>query len=517
MIAPSTLNDTHSDGDSDSDWDDDDDFGARKINIKIKPIAQVTPSKISASVDELRATVGTWKSLANINLIKPNSRRHHQSTVQLNNIENGIKHSGSILNPQSSANSIIISDGMLFPSPAENSNGLILEDKGFIKNQPQQQRYTINLSGMSHGNKLGDQMLVPNQFSARTTVPQDFGDYMRLDNPIFENDTKNLDILLKSSASSTLSPGLFSAFKRVSTSDKTVLPVAFAIQESLNVNSPINSTRRDSSQMIGSLKMAVPPAACGLYASRFEELLDVTLIYYYSHDIRLNAEFVSEISDDTPKVSIRKYRRLSINMNAVKDYVMKLEQSKPTKYILLPELLRYSIRSREVPALTMPGSEMPPGLSLSPLQVLAHWLCDLDTIKVRLYIYFIPNNVEGSTLTTDDIKNLSISLHVNGEVVSYQSRPDADWSPLDAKLTWSFSNLSELMPRCAQIVNASCLARFDLSNGPSTPGHVVVQFSINGKTISGTHIRINNSENFRLATQKFEVRTGNFKCLPPCV
>lgn len=88
MIAPPTLpTSTLSDGDSESDWDEDDDYTSRKINIKIRPISQNDPNnKICASVDELRASVGTWKSMANVTLSRPNSRRHHQSTLQLNNV-----------------------------------------------------------------------------------------------------------------------------------------------------------------------------------------------------------------------------------------------------------------------------------------------------------------------------------------------------------------------------------------------------------------------------------------------
>lgn len=520
MIAPSTLNSAHSDGDSDSDWDDDDDFGARKINIKIKPIAQVTPSKISASVDELRATVGTWKSLANINLVKPNSRRHHQSTVQLNNIDNEKIHPNSILSPQPSTNSIITPDSMVFPTPAQNSNGLILQINGFNNNQEQKQqkRYTINLNSMSHGDDLSDPMLVTNQFAPQPTVPQNFGDYMGLDCPIFEDNTKNLDVLLKSSSSSMLSPGLFSAFKRVSTSDKAVLPVAFAVQECLNVNSQIKSDQIISCQIIGSIKMAVPLMASETYASKFEENLDITLNNNMVYDkIRLNSEFVSEMSDNTQiqTTSNPMSRRLLINMKAVQNYITKVDQKLSTaRYILLPELLRYSIRSQEKTRGL--SHETSPSVSLNPLQVQTHWLCDLNITKVRLDIQLLSNLVGGLSLTTDDIKNLKISMHVNGDVASYQSKPDANWNPLDAKLTWSFSNLTELVLKSTLRGVTSCLARFNLNDGPSKPGDVAIQFSIAGKAISGSYIKINNLEKFRLATQKFEVRTGTFKCQPPC-
>lgn len=514
MIAPPAHNDAHSDGDSDSDWDDDDDFGTRKINIKIKPIAQVTPSKISASVDELRATVGTWKSLANINLVKPNSRRHHQSTIQLNNVDKEPRRPNSILSPQISANPMIIPDKMMFTPLAQNSNGLNFQNNGF--NNDRQQVHTTDCDSIiPNGDNLRNPMLATNQPS----VPRDFGDYIGLGSPTFESDANNLDIQLKSSSSSMLSPGLFSAFKRVTTSDNTILPVAFAVQECLNVNSQINPSYNDSCSIIGSIKMAVPAVMFGIDASKLEDNLVFDLVTHARlNRIRLNTEFVSEISDAARAhtMSDDLVKRLSVDMKAVHSYVMKLNrnQSSP-KYIVLPELLKYSIRSQdkkdELP------HEISPLVARNPLQVVAHWLCDLDITKVRVDVELLSNLDGGSFLTTDDVKNLKISMHVNGNVSSYQSKPDSNWNPLDAKLTWSFANLTELIQKSTQKGVTSCLARFNLIDGPSTPSDIMIQFSVTGKTISGSHIRVNNPDKFRLATQKFEVRTGTFKCQPPCL
>ena len=68
-----------------SDWSDDDDLLSKKINIRIKPVTQMAPSsKVGATEDELRAVIGTWKSMRNINLIKANSRRA-QNQIRNNN------------------------------------------------------------------------------------------------------------------------------------------------------------------------------------------------------------------------------------------------------------------------------------------------------------------------------------------------------------------------------------------------------------------------------------------------
>lgn len=75
---------------SDSDWsdDDNDDFSFKKIKINIKPITQLTPDKQISSVDELKAVVGSWKQITNVNLVKPNSRRNQcRNSIQATKID----------------------------------------------------------------------------------------------------------------------------------------------------------------------------------------------------------------------------------------------------------------------------------------------------------------------------------------------------------------------------------------------------------------------------------------------
>lgn len=518
MIAPSTKHNssTHSDGNSDSDWDDDDDFGAKKINIKIKPIGQVTSSKISASVDELRATVGTWKSLGNINLTKPNSRRLNQSTVQLNNVDNEPKRPSSILNPTMGINSLIMPESMVFAPSTQTSNGLIYYNNTCDFNRQQQHLYTVNLGGVSNSDNSSDPMLVMNHLAPQPTVPRDIGEYIGLDSPIIEN--KNPNGLLKSS--SLLSPGLFSAFRRVSTSDNPVLPVAFAIQECLNANLQDNSNLNELASIIGTIKMSVPQHIVDMELPQSKKNLDVTFVSSLGVDkVRLNDEFVketenNELSQSSTNSSVTS-KRLSINMEVVQDYAKKLNQMQTTtKYFLLPELLKYSIRSQEQ------KNELPQEITssrvINPLEIISHWLCDLTATKVRIDIQ-LSDALKDAGLSTNDIKNLKLSMHINGEVISYQSKPDANWNSLDSKLTWSFTSLTELIQKSTLKGVTSCLARFNLSGGPSTPSEISIQFSVAGKTISGSHLKVNDLDNFRLATEKHEVRTGTFKCQPSCL
>lgn len=462
MIAPPASNNVQSDGDSDSDWDDDDDFATKKINIKINPVAPITPSKISASVDELRATVGTWKSLANVNLIKPNSRRHHQSTVQLNNIANH-DHQANLM--VSFGTSAILPDNLVYPN----------EETSNINHSNHDQRYSLHLNGSS-------------------------------------------------SSAAILSPGLPSKLNRIlSNADKEIsdgkLPVAFALQECLNASLLKSLEGYGSANLIGRLKIAVPPQINE--AELLDQDLEVTLVTSIPWDrVNLNRDYVREIDNQDlsqPFVQNDSTKRLLIDMKAIQAHTKKQYQRQPNfKYYLLPELLNYNIRSRDQhePISDMSVSSL---LRVTPVHAVSHWLCDLNITKVRVNVQFFQDALSNHGMTTDDIKNLKFRMCLSGGVVSYQSKPEANWNPLNSELTWSFTSLTELIQKSTLNGVTSCLARFDLNDGPSTPSDVSLQFSIADKTVSGSHLILNSTKSYRLVKQKYNVKTGAFRCQPSCI
>lgn len=301
----------------------------------------------------------------------------------------------------------------------------------------------------------------------------------------------------------------------VITNDKSThqLPVAIAIQECLNANIK-NSTADSSSNIIGYVKLAVPPKIITMNPADLEDRLEITLVSSISYDkIKLRDEFVIEIND--VKDSIEPFfpsnstTRLSINMREIQAYVQKQSITQQNaKYYTLPELVKYSIS---------PQNKNRSNSCINPLNVVSHWLCDLSITKVRVDIQLIEDALVELGITTNDIRNLKISMQVNGGVNSYQSKPEASWNLVDSRLTWFFTNMTELVQKSTLNNVTSCLARFDLNDGPTKPSEVTLQFSIVGKTISGSHIILNSTNNHQLAVQKFEVRSGIFKCHPSCL
>lgn len=477
MASCRTVNSTHSDGDSDSDWDDDDDFASKKITIKIKPIAQVTPSKISASVDELRATVGTWKSLANINLVKPNSRRHHQSTVQL-----------SSKLPVAFAIQECLNGKLYKLMPPSNSSQTLMgnNNNNIMLSNGSNSSYNTNNTEISLIGHL--KMAVPPKLA-------------------------------------TMEPGSverFLEFELISSIPWDIVRLNENFMKEKNIEQNNNNNNNNRNSFMNPLKPVNLPFAASSASS---------------------SSSLSTLSSSPANLT----KRFIIDMESIQAYVKLQYQKQPnSKYYLIPELLKYQIGSQNnqhndqhqhqftsfnlndtlsssmlTPVMSAVAAATNPHRLNSPINVLAHWLCDLTITKVRIDIQFIENIILDNSLCLfhDDIKNLKISLNVNGGVTSYQSKPEANWNALDSKLTWSFSNLNELISKATSNGMTSCLARLNLNDGPSMPSDVNIEFSIIDKTLTGTQIILNNetSNNYRIVKQKYEVRTGLFEFKSPCI
>lgn len=425
----------------------------KKINIKIKPIAQLTPSKMSASVDELRATVGTWKSMANVNLVKPNSRRSlHQSTLQLNR--------ASTIMMQERTDNILSSTAPL---------------------QPTEPMMMIN---------------------TRLNQPP-----VAMPPPVLAT-AANLKAFL--------------------------VPVAFATQECLHVRTLMSSDGESATSLIGHIKMAAPRQIVDMNPSYFvNNVLAVNILTSKRwSSCSTNQQFAKEIrhglNSSQQNIDTSTYaetKQLSIDMNQVYLFARQSYQKQPeSKYFLLPELMSHTIRSHDVIGADennqLGGSA---ATDISPIRAVAHWLCDLDVTKVRIDLEFLEDLIQQQQhedtqrLKPSDIENVKLVLQVNGKVLTQQSKPAATWSPVSSQLTWSFNNMAELIDMATTVSGiSSCLAKMDLDDGPSTPSDVSLQFSINGKTLSGTKLLLPNpSAGYKIVRQKCEVKTGTFKCEPP--
>lgn len=515
MIAPPDIPIPRStEADSDSDWDEDDDFGIKKINIKIKPIAQVTPSKISASVDELRATVETWKSMASINLVKPNSRRHHHmSTAQLDNIDRAldINNRSSVFEPSVSSSTLLpdISKALLNPNA---SNGSTLASYGFPKSlsQSTNTQNNISLSSSTYG-------ILP------TSKGNQFLDYLSPDKPAEHQPELLPAVDLVQTLSHKITPPILKSppLNHFAVADRpefvaTKIPLAFAIQESISarlVARPIDQEPSILSMVLsGRLKMAVPRSFINLVSSIRPESIKLELMSSLKLEkVNCNQNLCHELYDDSDqrnKPNSLNSRKIQINLDNVLEEVRSQQNQRASgpNYFLLPDLIRYTTSLEES------QDPLKETKFISPLIMYQNLICSENAIKFRLDLKINP----ALELEPRQVTNIKIVLPINGRVLSFESKPAAAWDSFGSKLIWSFKSLDDLIKQSQEPTSQGlCLARFTLDKKQPCFESLKIHFTLPGRTISGVRVLLTKLDHYHICKQKLETRSSNFECEIP--
>lgn len=431
---------TRIDSNSDSDWDDDD-FGSKKINICIKPIGQQAKESISASVDELRATVGTWKSMANINLTKPNSRRHHASTLYLANTASNLDY-----NSQQQTKSHI----NLYPQPA-------------------------NLY-----------------------IPQEPKHMSRI-----------------------------------------VLPIAFAAQETLNAHI-VSNEKKSTNSITGQLILAVPKSITDMKISSLNQCqLSLSIsslvpiskvkpneqIVFVNNEIKANTKEIGCGDIFTGLTDHRTEKRGPnlkilidlINLQAKAKQLQQQSMANQNSYLLI-DLFKYHISNDAISAANH---------SMVPFNISSRW--HKDPLSTKLRIDYMPLSTDqhqawmtkfGIPFSESIVRDIKVKATIPGQVSSHQSKPEACWHAASSQLIWSFANLGDLLNSTRistsnglQVPSCSCLARFDLLNGPSEFCEVELSFSIVDTSLAGIKVSLTPNSSplsYKITKFKTEVRTGKF-------
>lgn len=499
---------SNSDSDSDSDWDDDDqDSANKKININIKPLSQVTPSKLSASVDELRATVEAWKPLGNLNLAKQATRRHHKSTnlplhlSQYNLNTNGVNNTATLYNTNNLRRSSIgLRDNehssILKPSQTQQTQSpVVMNDRyadlnelfsnvSTLKKEPIQAESNLMLDIMPSrsipAHPLGVTKHGNNEQSSHQRDHDPFG---------FNHPTINSRL-----SYSHINDSLYK--------EKTVVkpvnnPVIIAVATQESINATFRGNEEDCVvQLLGYVKIAVPANLTkvppGMDMSklcfRLENIAKLKKLYCNQELIKKDNQSRSDSFEGPYEVDMPSFSR----------HILDLNRQKPLAKYYNIEILRYTLKQEDLQSTS------------SPLQMISHWQCDPNTTKLRIDLKY-SDLYSSSGLTISDIKDLKFSLKVDGGVTSFQSKPQGHWDTNTSELSWRFSDLMQAVDPITCI--GSLLARFDLSSGPTKPSLVNVHFAIPSRSLSGLQFKLV-APGYRVSLFKSEVRAGRFVCEP---
>ncbi|XP_068562666.1 F-BAR domain only protein 2 isoform X3 [Cebidichthys violaceus] len=176
------------------------------------------------------------------------------------------------------------------------------------------------------------------------------------------------------------------------------------------------------------------------------------------------------------------------NMPALTSYLRKSSEQNPTASYYNVDILKYQVQSD--------------GIHSTPLNLAVYWKCTPSTSDLRVDYRYNPE----SMASPGPLSNIQILVPVDGGVTNMQSLPNSIWNPEQNKCLWKLSDISEKSDNEGA---GSLRAKFELSDGPSNPTTLAVQFMSEGSTLSGVDMELQ-GPGYRLSLNKKRFATGRY-------
>ncbi|XP_037259911.1 SH3-containing GRB2-like protein 3-interacting protein 1 isoform X14 [Falco naumanni] len=159
-----------------------------------------------------------------------------------------------------------------------------------------------------------------------------------------------------------------------------------------------------------------------------------------------------------------------VNMPNLMTHLKKVSEQKPQATYYNVDMLKYQVSAQ--------------GIQSTPLNLAVSWRCDPASTDLRIdYKY----NTEAMT-TPVALNNVQFLVPVDGGVTKLQAvLPPAVWNAEQQRVLWKIPDISQKSENGGV---GSLLARFQLSEGPSTPAPLAVQFTSEGSTLSSCDIEL---------------------------
>uniref|UniRef100_A0A2K5K1I9 F-BAR domain only protein 2 n=1 Tax=Colobus angolensis palliatus TaxID=336983 RepID=A0A2K5K1I9_COLAP len=448
---------------TDSDSEDEE---PKKYRIEIKPMHPNNSHHTMASLDELKVSIG------NITLSPAISVS--TNTFVLCNIKKGtsdllawdplfgpsLDSSSSSLTSSSSARPTTpLSVGTIVPPPRPASRPKLTSGK---------------LSGINE---------IPRPFSpplTSNTSPPPAAPLARAESSSSISSSASL------SAANTPTVGVSRGPSPVSLGNQDTLPVAVALTESVNAYFKGADPTKCIVKITGDMTMSFPSGIIKVFTSN---PTPAVLCFRVKNISRLeqilpNAQLV--FSD--PSQCDSNTKDFWMNMQAVTVYLKKLSEQNPAASYYNIDVLKYQVSSN--------------GIQSTPLNLATYWKCSARTTDLRVDYKYNPEAMVAPSV----LSNIQVVVPVDGGVTNMQSLPPAIWNIEQMKAFWKLSSISEKSENGG---SGSLRAKFDLSEGPSKPMTLAVQFLSEGSTLSGVDFELIGT-GYRLSLIKKRFATGRY-------
>ncbi|XP_061117965.1 F-BAR domain only protein 2 isoform X7 [Conger conger] len=264
------------------------------------------------------------------------------------------------------------------------------------------------------------------------------------------------------------------------------LPIAVAFTESVNAYFKGADPTKCIVKITGDMTLSFPSGIIKIFTSNPSPAV---LCFRLNNCSKLEQILPNQqILYSDPSQTDSSTKDFWMNMQALTAYLRKASEQSPAASYYNVDILKYQVSSN--------------GIQSTPLNLAVYWKCTPTTTDLRVDYKYNPE----SMVTPGPLANVQVLVPVDGGVTNMQSLPAAIWNGEQNKSLWKLTDVSE---KTENEGSGSLRAKFELSDGPSNPATIAVQFLSEGSTLSGVDLELV-GPGYRLSLVKKRFATGRY-------
>ncbi|XP_032425013.1 F-BAR domain only protein 2 isoform X12 [Xiphophorus hellerii] len=288
------------------------------------------------------------------------------------------------------------------------------------------------------------------------------------------------------SAGNTPTVGTSRGPSPVTLASQDALPIAVAFTETVNAYFKGADPAKCIVKITGDMTLSFPMGIIKVFTTNPSPAV---LTFKLKNTSRLEQILPNQqILYSDPSQSDSNSKDFWFNMQALTSYLRKASEQNPSASYYNVEILKYQVLSD--------------GIHSTPLNLAVYWKCTPSTTDLRLDYRYNPESMD----SPGPLTNVQVLVPVDGGVANMQSLPNSVWNSEQSKCLWKLSDISE---KTENEGAGSLRAKFELSNGPSNPSTLAVQFMNEGSTLSGVDMDLQGT-GYRLSLNKKRFATGRY-------
>ncbi|XP_038147602.1 SH3-containing GRB2-like protein 3-interacting protein 1 isoform X5 [Cyprinodon tularosa] len=247
------------------------------------------------------------------------------------------------------------------------------------------------------------------------------------------------------------------------------LPVAAAFTETVNALFKGADPSKCVVKIIGEMVLSFPAGITRHFANNPSPAVLTFSITNYSRleHVLPNPQL---LCCDTTTQAKADAKDFWVNMPILISHLKKVAEQKPQATYYNVDMLKYQVSTK--------------GLQSAPLNLAVSWRCEPTSTDMRIdYKY------NGEAMSTPiALNNVQFLVPIDGGVSKLQAiLPPAVWNAEQQRILWKIPDISKKSENGGV---GSLLARFQLTEGPSKPAPLAVQFTSEGSNLSGCDIEL---------------------------